>query len=134
VMPLAHDEPRVMDRKIRVQCGAPGPLYAVIRPENLIAIVQANPLEWLRVWMTRRKRSVAPRVPILGENHILERAGKPVDHRYDLVAARYWEGPVRHEVVLHIDNQKNILRGHGHSVASCGRSTLNFEPPTLNSL
>src|SRR5712671_2697733 len=52
-------------------------------------------------------------MPILGQDHVWNPRGQPVDDRDHLVAARNRESPTRAEIILNIDHQQNIaLAGH----------------------
>ena len=51
---------------------------------------------------------MAARMPVLGQHHVLETPGQPVDHRHDLVAARNRKPAARAEVVLDVDHQQDI--------------------------
>src|SRR6516165_6230316 len=48
-------------------------------------------------------------MPILRQHHVLEPRGQPIDHRHDLIAARNREASFGTEVVLDVDNQKDVL-------------------------
>ena len=56
------------------------------------------------------------RVPILGENNVLESAGNPINYRHHFLAARHGQRPSVAEVILHVDQQQNVpvcnLDGH----------------------
>jgi len=56
------------------------------------------------------------RVPVLGEDHVLETRRHAVDERHDLVAARHRQLSARAEVVLKINDQEHILVADAGSI------------------
>src|SRR5207244_1322003 len=93
------------------------PLHAVVRPQDLLAIGGLDNLEGLFAGMRTGKGGVAARMPVLGQDHMGKFARQPVDRRNDLVAVLDGEGPARAEIVLEIDDKKDVLvaRLHGFS-------------------
>src|SRR6516165_3483135 len=68
-------------------------------------------------------------MPILRQHHVLEPRGQPIDHRHDLIAARNREASFGTEVVLDVDNQKDVLVADpklcGHAgTLTCGAKRL----------
>src|SRR5215472_115179 len=51
---------------------------------------------------------MSPRVPILGQDDVREFGRQPINGRNNLVALRHGERPAGTEIVLHIDNKKDI--------------------------
>jgi|GEM_PF-5960620 len=49
------------------------------------------------------------RVPVLRENDMFEAAGKQVDRRNDFVAARHGKKAAGTEIILNVDDQKDIV-------------------------
>ena len=54
------------------------------------------------------KGVVVPWVPVLSQNHMTEGAGNAMDHRHNLLAARYSKSASIAEVILHVDHQQNV--------------------------
>jgi len=48
-------------------------------------------------------------MPILRQHHVPEPRGQPIDQGHDFVATRNREASTRAEVVLDVDNQKDVL-------------------------
>ncbi len=53
-------------------------------------------------------------VPVLRQDDVIEAGGERVETRNDLVAPCYGEGASGEEVVLHIDDKKNIRGARKH--------------------
>jgi hypothetical protein len=66
------------------------------------------------------KGDVLGRVPVLGEEDVVEAAGESVDERENFVAAGYGECATGHEVGLEIDQEERVggVEGHGVSVST----------------
>jgi hypothetical protein len=68
-------------------------------------------------------------MPVLRQHHVAEPRGQCIDQRHDLVAARNGEASLGTEVVLHVDNQEDVvvadrkLLSHGGTL-SCGARRL----------
>jgi len=77
----------------------------VIRPEGLFAVRQLNHLVRLATGMAGGKRSVARRMPVLGNDHLLELLGETVDQQDDLVTLGHGQLAAGSEVVLDVDDQ-----------------------------
>lgn len=107
---LAQDEFRMGDLQVLVKFGPWRSLNTMIRPENLRPIRDLDDLIRLSPGMCGGERRVPSRVPILSQQYMLETAGKPVDQRYDLIAARDAESGSRTEIVLNVDHKQDIAR------------------------
>src|SRR3974390_2557050 len=73
-------------------------------------------------------------MPVLRQHHMRKPAGKRIEQRDDLFAARHRERPTRAEVVLHVDDQQNVvasrLETNRHRIttlAYCSRSDMAVE-------
>ena len=106
---LTDDQLCVRDRDVRGDVGARGSLHAVVRPQNLAAVMQRNAVERAFAGMGRSERHVVRRMPILGENHMSKKPGKAIDHRNDLVALPDGQAPARQEGILHVDHEQNAF-------------------------
>ena len=54
-------------------------------------------------------------MPILRQYDVREPLGQPIDRRNDLIAARNRETAPGTEVVLHVDDQQNVLVADRHT-------------------
>ena len=112
VKTLADDEPGMRDREVFRQRRALGALHAVIGPQHLLAVREADALERLLAGMRRRERDVARGVPVLRHHHIGKALGEAVDDGNDLFAVFDREAAARQETVLHVDDdQRGCLVG-----------------------
>lgn len=93
---------------------AKGALDSVIGPEGLRAVTEFDLLERALAGMTAGKRSVGRRVPVLGEDDVTEERRDLVDRRDDGIAVGNGELATGTEVVLHIDDEKDVLRSDLH--------------------
>src|SRR5262249_62042017 len=78
---LAQNELGVRNLQVVVELRTGGVLNAVIRPQDLLSVVDRDGLERTFVAMRRCKRVVAGRMPILRQHHLLEGAADAVEHR-----------------------------------------------------
>src|ERR1700751_3225258 len=63
------------------------------------------------------------RMPVLGKNDVLEPRRDPLNHRNHRIAVRHRQRPSGAEIILHVDNQKYVLRGDFHAPrGSCSSS------------
>src|SRR5206468_1065864 len=69
------------------------------------------------------KRLVAGRMPVLGQDDMLEAAGERVDDRHYLVAARHGEGAARTEIVLDVDDDEDVLFAGREAVSHGGAAS-----------
>src|ERR1035441_427118 len=99
--------------------GARSVLDAMIRPQRLPAVGRCYRLVGLCAGVRAGKGDVAARVPVLGEDYMIESCGERVDGGDDLVAARNRQAAAGAEVVLQIDDQQRVggLRLHHSSLA-----------------
>lgn len=87
---------------------AGGPLDAMVRPENLIAVRKLDSIERFFVFMARGERMVPGRVPVLGQHDVFEVIDETIDHRDDFVASRDGQRPSREKVVLRVYYDKGL--------------------------
>ncbi len=52
---------------------------------------------------------MAARMPVLGQHHVAESRGHPVDDRHHLVAARHRQRAAGAEVVLHVHHDEDVV-------------------------
>ena len=70
--------------------------------------------------MRGRERKVAGRVPVLRQHHAVEPRGEAVDDRHDLVAARNGKGAAGAKIVLHVDDDEDVVAVDGRGFAHFG--------------
>src|SRR5262249_7190731 len=120
---LAQNELSVRNLQVVVELRTSGVLNAMIRPQDLLSVVDRDGLERTFVAMRRRERVVAGRMPILRQHHVPETRGDAIDDRHDLIAARNSKLAARAEVILDIDDQQDVAFADrdrvGHRFASC---------------
>ena len=68
--------------------------------------------------MRGREGEVAGWVPVLRQHHAVESRGEAVDDRHDLVAARNGKRAAGAKIVLHVDDDEDVVavddRGFAH--------------------
>src|SRR5262245_24374280 len=106
---LADDQLGVRNLEVLVQGRAVRALDAVIGPQHLSPVREAGCLERLLPRVTRRERDVAGRMPVLGEDHVREAGGEPIDDRDDLIAVLHGQRASRREAVLDVDDEEDVL-------------------------
>src|SRR5262245_10238092 len=120
---FAQNELGVRNLQSVVELRARGALNAVIRPQDLLSIVDGDGLEWTLAPVRRCKRAVAGGMPILRQHHVPEARCDAIDDRHDFVAARNGKLAARTEVVLDVDHQQDVAFPDrdrvGHHFASC---------------
>jgi len=104
---FSQDEFGVWDFEICVEGCAFGVLEDVLGPEVLGAVRNFDGFVRLLV-VGGGEGDVLRRVPVLGEDDVVEFFGQGVDDGYDAVAVFYGQGATGHEVVLDIYNEKGI--------------------------
>src|SRR5262249_60713710 len=95
---LSQDELGVRNLQVVVELCTGRVLNAMIRPQDLLSVVDRDGLEWTFAAMRRCKRVVAGRGPILRQHHVVEARGDAIADRHDFIAAR--NGPVSHRTEL----------------------------------
>src|SRR5262249_7035533 len=105
---LAQNELGVRNLQVVVELRTSGVLNAMIRPQDLLSVVDRDGLERTFVAMRRRERVVAGRMPILRQHYVPETRGDAIDDRHDLIAARNGKLTARAEVILDIDDQQDV--------------------------
>src|SRR5205823_7872088 len=108
--PFANDQLRVRNVERGREIGAGGALHAMLGPQHLLAVVQFDFRE-VRAAMRRRKGMMRGRVPILRQDDVRKAPREIVDDGNDRVAIGHGERAARQEIILHIDDQKNIAVG-----------------------
>src|SRR6267142_8303 len=93
-------------------------LHAMVGPQRLRTIGHGDGLERRRTRMARSERAVAGWMPVLRQNHMIETLGEPVDDRHDRVALADSQGAIRAEIVLHVDDQQQIVGLNLHASSS----------------
>src|ERR1700722_16801100 len=101
----------------------------MVGPQHLLTISRRNAFERLPARMRGGKRRMATRMPVLGQHHIAESRGHPVDDRHHLVAARYGERAAGAKIVLHVHHDEDVVvaerRGlvGAHGLGCCMRQS-----------
>src|SRR5262245_52238251 len=120
---LAQNELGVRNLQTVVELRTGRVLNAMIRPQDLLSVVDRDGLEWTFVAMRRCERVVAGRMPILRQHHMPETRGDAIDDRHDFMAARNGEFATWTEVILDIDDQQDVAVADrdrvGHRFAFC---------------
>src|SRR6266436_7008728 len=120
---FAQDELGVWNLQTVVELRAGRALNAMIRPQDLLSVVDGDGLEWTLAPVRRCKRAVAGRMPILRQHHVPEARCDAIDDRHDFVAARNGKLAARTEVILDGDHQQDVAFADrdrvGHRFASC---------------
>jgi hypothetical protein len=80
----------------------------MVGPEHLLAMTRRYGFKRRASRMIGSKRVVVPWVPVLGQDHMAEGPGDAMDHRHNILAARYRQGAPITEVILHIDYKQNV--------------------------
>jgi hypothetical protein len=91
-------------------------LHTVIGPQRLLAITEPYLLERPLTWMGTGERLVVGGMPVLGEDDVLEERSDLVNDGNDLVAARDGQSPVWAEVILHVDDEEEVVGSESHRV------------------
>ena len=91
--------------------GPIGALEAMLGPKRLLAIWHRDAFEWARSRMRCDERTVARRMPILGQHHVIKAFGETVDNRHHGIAFGNRKRAARTEIVLHIDYQQQVIVG-----------------------
>ncbi len=91
-----------------MELGAGRALDAVIGPEGLLAVTGADLLEYGFPLVGVGEGVMTERMPVLGEDNVLEARGDGVDYRDDLVAARHGQSAAGAEVILHVDDEEEV--------------------------
>lgn len=84
-------------------------LNAVIRPERLPSITQFDLLIGLLASVARCEGRMSLWVPILREDDVLKALRNSVDRRDDSISARNRQLPAGTEIVLHVDDNEDVL-------------------------
>ena len=105
---LAQNQLRVVRMQMRVESSAHASLNAMVGPQHLLAISRLNGFEGKASGMIGGEGVMIARVPVLGQNHMAEGGGNPIDHRHHFLAARHSKSASIAEVILHVDHQQNI--------------------------
>ena len=92
-----------------MKLGAASALHAVIGPQRLRSVARRDFFERMLVCMCAGKRLVVGRVPILGEDNVIESGSDLKDNGKDLVTARNGQGSGGAEVVLHVNDEENVM-------------------------
>src|SRR2546421_7600462 len=107
---LADDQLGVRDLELLDELGVRRALDAVVRPEYLGPVREADRVERLLPGVGGGEGGVARRVPVLREDDVREPLRDPVHERDDRVAFLDGQRPARHEAVLDVDDQEHVAR------------------------
>ena len=103
---LANDEFRALGLQRRMEARARRTLHAMVGPQRLLPIGHLDALECCPARMRRRKGTMTRWMPVLGQHHMLEALGQPIDDRHDIIAVGNGQPAVAAEIVLHVDDQQ----------------------------
>jgi hypothetical protein len=92
-------------------------LDTMVRPQRLLAITKLYLLEGPLPRVGTGERPMAGWVPVLGEDDVLEERRDFVDDGDDFIAARDGELPAGAEIVLHVDDDEEVVMGDVHRAA-----------------
>ena len=70
--------------------------------------------------MRGREREVAGWVPVLRQHHTVESRGEAVDDRHDLVSARNGKRAAGAKILLHVDDDEDVVAVDGRGFAHFG--------------
>ena len=107
---FADDEFGVWQLEPGVKIGSRSCLDTVIGPERLGPVRRLDGFVGLSARVSGGEGDVASRVPVLGEDDVLESLAEAVDEGDDLIAAIDGERATGAEVVLHIHDQQGVRR------------------------
>jgi hypothetical protein len=85
-------------------------LNAVVGPQGLWAVAEADLFKGLLARVDGGERFVVGGVPILGEDDVLKERSDAMDSRDYGVGIRNGKRTTGAEIILHVNNEKDILR------------------------
>ena len=106
---FAEDEFGGCDVEAGMELCAGSALNTVVGPESLRPVLHICLLERLLAGMAGGKGCVVCRMPVLGEDNVVEVWDEAVDGRHDSVSARYGETAAGAEVALDIDDEEQVV-------------------------
>ncbi len=101
-------------------------LNAMRGPQGLLAVTQFDLLVGLFARMRGCERRVMLGVPILGEDDVFKQRSDAMDGADHGVSIGNGKRPARAEIVLHVNDDENIVRVDPHRVSSADHSTGTF--------
>ena len=107
--PFAQDEFGPGELEPGVEFRARGALHAVIGPERLFAVAHVHLFERMLAGMGAGEGVMARRMPVLGENDVLEARRDAMNDRDDCVAVGHGKSPAGAEVILYVDDEEYVL-------------------------
>ena len=90
-------------------------LHAMLRPKRLRSVAQLSLLKRLFSRMGASEGRMPLRMPILREDNMLKLRRDCVNQWNHGVSARNGKFPAGTEIILHIDDYENVLRGDLHT-------------------
>ena len=123
-MSFAEDQLGLRQTQQGMKIGSAGSLNAVLRPEYLRSVRGFDTLECVTPRMTRRKRQVPLRMPVLRKHDMLEFPRGPVNRLDHPVGLRNSQRAARTEVILHVDNDQHILWSDFHLLHMMPNSSM----------
>ena len=105
---LAQDQLGVRDIERAVKCRAACALDAMIGPKDLRPIIDLDCLEGTPAFVGRGEGMMAGRMPILRQDHVLERAGNAIDEGNGFIGSRNGERASSAKVILDVDDEQDI--------------------------
>src|ERR1700730_18632846 len=109
---LAQNERCVGDIETLMQLRPRRSLDTMVGPERLRTIACLDRLKGVAPNVRRSKGTVFRRMPVLGQNNMFEVTAKSVDGCKHFVAMRHRKKTALAEIVLEIDDQKDVVRSN----------------------
>ena len=107
---FAQDQLGLRELERRMKLRAARALHAMRRPERLRAVRELDGFVGLFAGMRRGKGRMIGRMPVLSKNDVLESRRDAMDGRDDLVAAGNGERAAGAKIILHVDNEEDVVR------------------------
>ncbi len=123
VISLSDDKLRAGQFQAWRECGARRALDAMGRPQHLRPIGERESLERGPPGVTGRERDMIGWMPVLGEQDMAENLSKAIDRCNHLLPAGDGQGSTRQKILLHVHDQKNIIRHQVHRSLPAHRYT-----------
>ena len=123
---FAQNELGAGELKRGMEVGSASSLDAMVGPQGLRAVAEFDLLKGLFAGMCRGEGVVVGSVPVLGEDDVLEMLGGAMDGLDDGVAIGNGERATGAEVVLHVDDEKDVVWSDLHWSEMNNRGSFGF--------
>jgi hypothetical protein len=91
-----------------VERSAQASLNAMVGPQHVCTMRSLDHFERMVSGVIGGEGVMVAGMPVLGQNHMAEGVGDPVDHWNHFLAARHGQSASVAEVILHVDHQQNV--------------------------